>query len=71
MIPMKSGAGEVHVVYTAVHGMGVLLTWNQKHIETDIERRLIEVDFRFRLPIKNNVKRAFEQKLIPIPMGGF
>ena len=52
-IPMKSEADAVHVAYTAVHGMNVLLTWNQKHIATDAKRRLIEaviLDFGFRLP---------------------
>ena len=52
-IPQKSEADAVHIAYTAVHGMDVLLTWNQKHIATDAKRRLIEaviLDFGFRLP---------------------
>jgi hypothetical protein len=50
---VKSGADAVHVAYTAIHGMDILLTWNQKHIATDMKRRLIEaviLDFGFRLP---------------------
>ena len=52
-IPQKSEADAVHIAYTTVHGMDVLLTWNQKHIATDANRRLIEkviLDFGFRLP---------------------
>ena len=52
-IPEKSEADAVHIAYTAVHRMDVLLTWNQKHIATDMKRRLIEsviLDFGFRLP---------------------
>jgi hypothetical protein len=52
-IPAKSEADAVHIAYTTVHGMDVLLTWNQKHIATDVKRRLIEaviLDFGFRLP---------------------
>ena len=52
-IPEKEEADAVHIAYTAVHGMDVLLTWNQKHIATDAKRRLIEaviLDFSLRLP---------------------
>lgn len=52
-IPVNSEADAVHIAYTAAHGMDVLLTWNQKHIATDMKRRLIEaviLDFGFRLP---------------------
>ena len=52
-IPEKSEADAVHIAYTTVHGMDVLVTWNQKHIATDVKRRLIEaviLDFGFRLP---------------------
>jgi len=52
-IPAKSEADAVHIAYAAVHGLDILLTWNQKHIATDMKRRLIEaviLDFGFRLP---------------------
>ena len=52
-IPAQSEADAVHVAYTAVHELDVLLTWNQKHIATDMKRRLIEaviLDFGLRLP---------------------
>ena len=52
-VPVQSEADAVHVAYTAVYGLDVLLTWNQKHIATDMKRRLIEaviLDFGLRLP---------------------
>lgn len=52
-IPAKSEVDAVHIAYTAVHNMDILLTWNQKHIATDVKRRLIEaiiLDFGLRLP---------------------
>ena len=52
-IPEKSEADAVHIAYAAVHSVDVLLTWNQKHIATDMKRRLIEaviLDSGFRLP---------------------
>jgi predicted nucleic acid-binding protein len=52
-IPVKSEADAVHVAYAAIHGLDILLTWNQKHIATDMKRRFIEaviLDFGFRLP---------------------
>jgi len=52
-IPAKSEADAFHIAYTAVHGVNILLTWNQKHIATNMTRRLIEeviLGFGYRLP---------------------
>ena len=52
-IPPKSEADAAHIAYTAVYGLDILLTWNQKHIATDMKRRLIEaviIDAGYRLP---------------------
>jgi hypothetical protein len=52
-IPEKSEADAAHIAYTAVYGLDILLTWNQKHIATDMNRRLIEaviIDSGLRLP---------------------
>jgi len=52
-IPAQSEADAVHIAYATAHGLDVLLTWNQKHIATDLKRRLIEavvLDCGFRLP---------------------
>ena len=52
-IPMKSEADADHIAYSAVYGMDFLVTWNQKHIAENVQRRLIEavlLDSGFRLP---------------------
>ena len=52
-IPVQSEADAVHIAYAAIHELDILLTWNQKHIATDMKRRLIEaviLDFGLRLP---------------------
>ena len=42
-IPAKAEADAAHIAYAAVYGMNFLITWNQKHIATDANRRFIEI----------------------------
>ena len=51
-IPAKSEADAEHIAYSAVYDMDFLITWNQKHIATNANRRLVEavlLDAGFRL----------------------
>jgi len=52
-IPKKSEADAEHIAYSAIYDMNFLITWNQKHIATNANRRLVEavlLDAGFRLP---------------------
>jgi len=41
-VPEKSKLDASHIAHAAVHGMDFLITWNQKHIATDKNRKQIE-----------------------------
>jgi hypothetical protein len=53
VIPAKSAADADHIAYTAVYGLDILMTWNQRHIAVHPARRLVDavlVSADFRVP---------------------
>jgi hypothetical protein len=53
VIPAKEKADAEHVAYSAIYGMHFLITWNQRHIATNVARRKIDsvlLDFDYLVP---------------------
>jgi hypothetical protein len=42
VIPVNEEADAEHIAYSAIYGMHFLITWNQRHIATNVARRKID-----------------------------